>query len=340
VGLLPDPLEVVFFVCTGSEANDLALRMARTYTQREDILVLGGAYHGNTTAVTGISPNRYEGPGGQGAPVTTHALAQPDRYRGLFGYDHPDPGLAFAEQASAFIRGLVEDGRPPAALFAESLMGTAGQIILPDRYLSRVFDATRAAGGLCVSDEVQVGLGRLGHSMWGFETHGVVPDIVTMGKPMGNGHPMAAVVTTREIADAFDNGMPYFNTFAGNPVSCAVGMAVLDVIRDEGLQANASQVGAHFLAGLEALRHEHELIGDVRGQGLYLGVELVTDRESKIPAKVAAYLISERMKDLGVITYPNGRYNNILKFKPPMVFDQSHADLVIGALDDVLRKGL
>ena len=337
--LLPDPLDVLFFVCTGSEANDLALRMARTCTERDDVLVLDAAYHGNTIAVTGISPNRYDGPGGKGAPPTTHAFEQPDRYRGTYDYTDADAGAHYAADAAALVDRLVADGRAPAAFFAESLMGTAGQVLLPDGYLASVFASVRAAGGLCVSDEVQVGFGRLGTNFWGFQDHGVVPDILTMGKPMGNGHPIAAVATTRAIADRFDNGMRYFNTFAGNPVSCAIAHAVLDVIEDEDLQRNADVVGTYFVDRLTSLMARHELVGDVRGKGLYAGVELVTSRDTKAPAARQAFLISERMMQLGVITYPNASLDNVLKFKPPMVFSTDDADHVVDTLDRVLTEG-
>ena len=327
---LPDPLKVVFFTCTGSEANDLALRIA--------LPVIEGAYHGNTTAVMGISPNRYRGAGGSGPPPTTHEIPQPNLYRGPYGYDHPNPGEAYARDAARVIETMVANGTPPAAVFAESLMGTAGQIPLPSGYLGGVFAAVRAAGGLCVSDEVQVGVGRLGNSFWGFEGHDVVPDIVTMGKPLGNGYPLAAVVTTREIADAFDNGMKYFNTFAGSPLACAIGEAVLDVVRDEELQAHAHRVGRHFRQRLVDLASRHEVIGDVRGYGLYLGVELVTDRSLKSPATTLAYRVCERLKDEGVITYPNGDLDNVLKIKPPMVFTEAHADCFVDTLDAVLGE--
>ena len=335
---LPDPLKVVFFTCTGSEANDLALRIARHVTGHEHVAVLEGAYHGNTTAVTGISPNRYRGAGGSGPPPTTHELPQPNLYRGRYGYEHPDPGAAYARDAARIIDEMVAAGHPPAAAFAESLMGTAGQIPLPPGYLKGVFETVRAAGGLGVSDEVQVGVGRLGNTFWGFEGHGVVPDIVTMGKPLGNGYPLAAVVTTREIADAFDNGMKYFNTFAGSPVACAIGEAVLDVVRDERLQERAHDVGAYFRQRLVALADAHPAIGDVRGYGLYLGVELVADRDLKTPAAALAYRVSERLKDEGVITYPNGDLDNVLKIKPPMVFGRDHADCFVDALDLVLGE--
>ncbi len=332
----PDPLNVVFFTCTGSEANDLALRIARQVTGREHVVVIEGAYHGNTTAVMGISPNRYRGSGGSGPPPTTHEIPQPNLFRGPYGYDHREPGAAYAKDSNDIIKSMLAAGTPPAAVFAESLMGTAGQIPLPPGYLSGVFCAVRAAGGLAVSDEVQVGLGRLGNTFWGFEGHGVIPDIVTMGKPLGNGYPVAAVVTTREIADAFDNGMKYFNTFAGSPVACAIGEAVLDVIEREDLQQRAGGVGHYFKQRLVSLASEFDAIGDVRGYGLYLGIELVADRALKTPARALAYRVSERMKDEGVITYPNGDLDNVLKIKPPMVFSEGDADIFVDALGEIL----
>ncbi|HVA61566.1 MAG TPA: aminotransferase class III-fold pyridoxal phosphate-dependent enzyme [Mycobacteriales bacterium] len=337
VALLPPTLEVVFFVCTGSEANDLALRVARTVTGRKDIVVIDGAYHGNTTAVTAVSPNRYKSVGAA-APNETHEVPQPNRYRGPYGYSHPDAGHRYAADAARVVALAVARGQQPAAVIAESLMGTAGQIVHPPGYLGGLFDAVRAAGGLCISDEVQVGFGRMGDAFWGFEHYGVVPDIVTMGKPMGNGFPLAAVVTTRAIADAFDNGMKYFNTFGGNPVACAVGSAVLDVIREEGLQEKARDVGGYLRDRLRALADRHELIGDVRGRGLYLGVELVRDRSTKQPASREAFLVSELLKEEGVIVYPNGDHDNVLKLKPPMVFSRTDADILVDALDDILGR--
>jgi 4-aminobutyrate aminotransferase-like enzyme/Ser/Thr protein kinase RdoA (MazF antagonist) len=336
VATLPPPLEVVFLVCTGSEANDLALRMARQVTGRADAMVIDGAYHGNTAAVMGISPNRYKGPGGRGAPPTTHEVPRPDVYRGEFGSGDPDAGRRYADQVQAVARQLVAEGRPPGVFIAESLMGTAGNIVFPDGYLAGAFTAAREAGALCISDEVQVGVGRLGSHFWGFEVQGVVPDIVTMGKPLGNGHPMAAVVTTREIADAFDDGVKYFNTFGGNPVSCAIGTTVLDIVQQDGLQAHAASVGKYFLTQLEELGSRHQLIGDVRGKGLYLGIELVRDRDTKEPATPEALRISELMKDRGVVVYPTGVLDNVLKLKPPMVFDREHVDLFVATLDGVL----
>jgi 4-aminobutyrate aminotransferase-like enzyme len=338
VATLPAPLEVVFFVCTGSEANDLALRISRQVTGREDVVVLDGAYHGNTAAVMGVSPNRYKGRGGRGAPPTTHEVMTPDVYRGPYGRDDPDAGAKYGAHAARLIEGLVEQGRAPAAFIAESLMGTAGNIVFPTGFLHTAFAAARAAGTICIADEVQIGVGRLGTHFWGFQAQGVVPDIVTMGKPLGNGHPIAAVVTTREIADAFDDGVKYFNTFAGSPVSCAIGNAVMDIVQGDELQANALDVGSYLLDLLLGLKSQHELIGDVRGHGLYLGVEFVRNRETKEPAAAEAMSISERLKDHGIITYPNGIYDNVLKIKPPMIFNREHADLFTEVLGDILHR--
>lgn len=335
---LPTGLDIVFFVCTGSEANDLALRIARQVTGRQHMIVIDSAYHGNTTAVMGVSPNRYKAPGGGGTPPTTREVMTPDRYRGPYGYDDLDAGSKYAQNVRDVVARMVSEETPPAAFIAESLIGTGGNYILPPGYLQESFRAVRAAGGLCIADEVQVGFGRLGSKFWGFETHGVVPDIVTLGKPMGNGHPMAAVVTTREIAEAFDDGVKYFNTFGGNPVSCAIGMSVLDVVEQDGLQAHAEKVGLHFKRALKKLKDRHPLIGDVRGQGLYLGVEIVRDLKTKEPGDREALIISEMLKDRGVIMYPNGRYNNVLKLKPPMVFQQTHVEIVVSQLDRVLSE--
>ncbi|UCF95475.1 MAG: aminotransferase class III-fold pyridoxal phosphate-dependent enzyme, partial [Desulfobacterales bacterium] len=276
----PAPLSVCFFVCTGSEANELALRMARNYTGKQEVITVEGAYHGNTQALIDLSPYKHDGPGGRGAPPWVHKVRMPDGYRG----PHKGSGAATGARYAEYVREAIEqiDARDGgvAAFICESMLGCGGQIVLPDNYLREAFRHVRAAGGICIVDEVQVGFGRVGSHFWAFETQGVVPDIVTLGKPMGNGHPLAAVVTTPAIADAFANGMEYFNTFGGNPVSCAIGMAVLDVIENEGLQANAHKAGARLLQGLQGLRAEYPLVGDVRGLGLYAGVELVTDRRT------------------------------------------------------------
>lgn len=332
----PHPLSVVYFVCSGSEANELALRLARTATNRHDLLVLDAAYHGNTGELIHISPYKHAGRGGQGAPDYVHVLPLPDPYRGPFkGYGR-ETGLAYAQTVTDTLARLEIGGRSPAAFIAESLPGCGGQIILPDGYLAAAFTAVRAAGGVCIADEVQTGFGRVGSHFWGFELQGVVPDIVTMGKPMGNGHPLAAVITTPAIAGAFDNGMEYFNTFGGNPVSCAIGTAVLDVIEEENLQQNAEEVGRYLLAGLRRLLAGHRLIGDVRGRGLYLGVELVRNRATLEPAAAEATAVINGMKERGILISTDGPLHNVLKIKPPLIFTRENADQLTGTLDEIL----
>jgi 4-aminobutyrate aminotransferase-like enzyme len=334
----PDPLSVVFFVCSGSEANELALRLARTYTGRQDIIMVDGAYHGNTQALIDISPYKHNGPGGQGAPDWARAVPMPDPYRGPYKGYGATTGSLYATHVGRVIAELGAEGRQPAAFIAEPVLGCGGQIVLPDGYLSAAYEQVRAVGGVCIADEVQVGFGRVGSHFWGFETQGVVPDIVTLGKPMGNGHPLAAVVTTPAIADAFANGMEYFNTFGGNPVSCAIGQAVLDEIRDHNLQENARQVGDHLLAGLRALMERHPLIGDVRGLGLFVGVELVLDRETLAPAPDHAAYIANRLRDHGVLISTDGLLHNVLKIKPPIIFSREDADRLVSGLDRVLGE--
>ena len=334
----PDPLSVCYFVCTGSEANELALRMARTYTEQQDIITVDGAYHGNTQNLIDISPYKHAGPGGQGAPAWVHKVAMPDGYRGRYKGMGAETGKRYAASVGAAVKGIQADGKAPAAFICESMLGCGGQIVLPETYLKESFKHVRAAGGVCIVDEVQVGFGRAGSHFWAFETQQVVPDIVTLGKPMGNGHPLAAVITTPGIADAFANGMEYFNTFGGNPVSCAIGMAVLDVIENEDLQKNADRAGNRLLHGLEGLMENHPLIGDVRGLGLYVGVELVTDRRTLDPAPEHADYIINRMKDHGILISTDGPLHNVLKMKPPLVFTEQNADEVVQALGKVLKE--
>jgi len=361
VATLPGPLSVVYFTCSGSEANELALRMARTHTKRKDVLVVEGAYHGNTSAMVDLSPYKFDRPGGEGSRSWVHKTLMPDPYRGRFrAADGEDPawrtkpggepgdaaeylpadklGLRYAGHVQEVLAAMRAGSREPAAFFCESLLGCGGQIVLPDGYMAAAFEHVRDAGGVCVADEVQVGFGRVGTHFWAFETQGVVPDIVTLGKPMANGHPMAAVVTTVEIAESFTTGMEYFNTFGGNPVSCAIGMAVLDVIEEEGLQENARLVGQHLLAGLGELKERHPLIGDVRGLGLYIGVELVEDRGRRNPASARASQVKERLREHRILLSTDGAEDNVLKIKPPLVFTREDADRLISTLDRVLGE--
>ena len=326
----PDPLEVCYFVNSGSEANDLALRLAHAYTGASGILVLDGAYHGHLSSLIAISPYKFDGPGGEGAPAHVQITLSPDPYRGAY------------RSAKGYIRDAGEAigrmGRDVCAFISESILGCGGQIEFPAGYLQGVYHKVREAGGLCIADEVQVGFGRTGTHFWGFETQGVVPDIVVLGKPMGNGHPIAGVVTTKAVAESFDNGMEFFSTFGGNPVSCAVGMAVLDVIERERLQENAHRVGSYLLEILQQLQHKHEIIGDVRGRGLFIGVELVLDRELLTPAAPQARYVANRLADRGVLISTDGPLYNVLKIKPPMVFSQNDADQLARTLDQVLSE--
>jgi 4-aminobutyrate aminotransferase-like enzyme/Ser/Thr protein kinase RdoA (MazF antagonist) len=301
---LPDPLSVVYLVCSGSEANELAIRLARAHTGRDRIVVVDTAYHGNTNALIDISPYKFNGPGGRGCPDHVTVLPMPGA---------PIPAGAFDDAA---------------AFFCESALSCAGQVILPSQYLRDRYAEARSAGALCVADEVQTGFGRAGTHFWMFETQGVVPDIVTLGKPIGNGHPLGAVITTPEIARSFANGMEYFNTFGGNPVSCAIGLAVLDVIRDEGLQENARTTGAYLTEGLRALQHRYPAILDVRGLGLFLGFDL--------PDEAFASELVNRMKDRGVLLSTDGPRHNVIKIKPPIVFSRADADFLLTQLDETL----
>src|SRR6185369_2099747 len=252
---LPEPLSVCYFVNSGSEANELAIRLARAHTKARSLIVLEHAYHGNTTTLIDISPYKHDAAGGEGAPAWVHTAR-----------------LADAEHVIEILQSLEA---PLCGFIAESMPSVAGQIVLPDGYLNQVYDAVRGAGGVCIADEVQTGFGRTGTHFYAFERYGVVPDIVVLGKPIGNGHPIGAVITTRAIADSFDNGMEFFSTFGGNNVSCAIGLKVLEVVQGENLQAHALRVGEHLLKGLRELNPRHEVIREIRGSGFFLGVELV-----------------------------------------------------------------
>jgi 4-aminobutyrate aminotransferase-like enzyme/Ser/Thr protein kinase RdoA (MazF antagonist) len=346
-GRFPDPLSVCFLVCSGTEANELALRMSRTHTKKTGAIVVDGAYHGNSSSVINLSPYKFDGPGGKGVRPWVRVVPMPDMYRGIYRDDPPDAAAhRYAEHVGAALSSLNGDdgmygsARPlgAAAFFCESIQSCGGQVPLPAGYLASVTEQVKAAGGLYVADEVQVGFGRVGDAFWAFEEHGVVPDIVTLGKPIGNGHPLAAVVTTPEIAASFANGMEYFNTFGGNPVSCAIGLEVLRIIDDEGLQENAARVGAHLEEGLRDLMTRHEAIGDVRGRGLFLGIEFVTDRGTRLPDADIASRAVERMRDRGVLLSTDGPDHNVIKIKPPIVFSVADADTIVDGLDDVLSE--
>ena len=385
----PAPLEVVFLVCSGSEANELALRMARCHTGREGVACVEGAYHGNTGGLVEVSPYKFDGPGGGGASDRVAVAAMPDAYRGRFrgngghgvpaGRRDPSDGGPAREAAPAVgtLGALPSDSAPAtadlgalpsddapaadlgalcaadvaraadalasgphglAAFIVEPILSCGGQIEPPPGYLSAAFAHVRRRGGVCIADEVQVGFGRVGDAFWGFELQDVTPDIVTLGKPMGNGHPVAAVVTTRAIADSFANGMEYFSTFGGNPVSCAAARAVLAEIAEMGLQEHARTVGERLLAGLGDLATRHEVVGDVRGRGLFLGVELVRDRAGREPFPEACGYLVNRARERGVLLSADGPDHNVIKIKPPMVFGEGDARLLLQTLDAVLGE--
>ena len=258
----------------------------------------------------------------------------PDSYRAPADWPAEEHSRRFAEDVAAQIGAMARRGRAPGLFLAESIPSVAGQVILPPGYLEEAYAMVRAAGGLCAADEIQVGFGRVGSHWWAFETQGVVPDIVTMGKPIGNGHPMAALVTTREVAASFDDGMEYFNTFGGNPVSCAAGLAVLDVIERGGLRRNAEEIGAYLVERFRDMQSRHEAIGDVRGLGLFLGIELVEDRRGKVPATALAGRICDGVRRRGALIGTEGPHDNVLKMRPPMIFTRADADRLVEILEE------
>jgi 4-aminobutyrate aminotransferase-like enzyme len=337
---LPPGLDVCYFVNSASEANELALRLTRAFTGRRDMIVLEAAYHGNTTSLIDVSPYKHAGPGGAGAPDWVHVAPIADDYRGPFKRGDPQAGAKYAAQVADLVGRMHANGRAPGGFLAETCPSVGGQVIFPPGYLAAVYQLVRAAGGVCIADEVQTGLGRMGTHFWAFEAQGVIPDIVVMGKPLGNGHPIAAVVTTRAIADAFDNGMEFFSTFGGNTVSCAVGLAVLDVLRDESLQAHAHAVGERLLGGLRSLAAQHAIVGDVRGSGLFLGVELVRDRSTLEPAGAEAGFVADRMRDLGILLGTDGPHHNVVKIRPPMPFASDDADRLVETFGRILAEEL
>jgi len=336
--LLPEPLSVCFFVNSGSEANELALRLARIYTGQRDMIVLEAAYHGNTTTLIDISPYKHNGPGGSGTPDWVHIAPIPDDYRGAYKRDDPQAGAKYARRVLEITERLKVEGRGLAGFIAESLPSVGGQIVPPPGYLADVYRYVRAAGGLCIVDDVQTGFGRVGTHFWGFEMQRVTPDIVVLGKPIGNGHPLGAVITTPEIADAFHNGMEYFTTFGGNPVSCVVGLEVLNVVLEENLQEHALRVGERMLTGLHPFMEKFLVVGDVRGSGLFLGVELVRDRVTLEPAAEEADYVMNRMREHGILLGTDGPFHNVLKIRPPMPFNEENADFLVEVMGKVISE--
>ena len=332
-GRMPGDLKVCYFVNSGSEANDLAILMARAFTGNFDVLALRNCYHGGSMQTMGLTSHhtwKFNVPHSFGV----HHAIFPDRLRGPYGYDDPQAGPKYA----ADVQNLIEFGTPGrvAAFIAESIQGVGGAVVFPDGYLKAAYGHVRAAGGLCIADEVQSGFARTGSHFWGFETQGVIPDIVTMAKGIGNGAALAAVVTTPAIAQALTSRI-HFNTFGGNPVTCTQGRAVLQVIEEEGIQANAARIGTLLKAGFDALERKYDIIGDVRGLGLMLGIELVKDRTSKAPAKEECIRVFERCRELGLLIGKGGLHGNVLRIKPPMCLTAADADFMLDVLDTAFR---
>ena len=327
----PDELDVAMFSCTGSEANELSLRIARAYTCGTGIIVTDHAYHGNTHATYQISTEDIPP---EELPDFVISVPAPDTYRGAYRGD--DAGERYAAHIETAIDELRGRGVKPAAFIVDTIFSSAGVVSPPPGYLKKAAEIIRAAGGLFVADEVQPGFGRTGKNFWGFEADGFAPDIATMGKPMGNGQPLAAMVTRTDVIERFSKKASYFNTFGGNPVSCAAGLAVLDVIESENLQQNALEVGQHLIDGLNDLATRHESIGDIRGSGLFLAVDLVKDRETRAPATEMTSRVVNGLRDRGILTGSIGPGDNILKLRPPMVFSTENADYFLGIVDEVL----
>src|SRR5205809_6065086 len=331
---MPGDLKVCYFVNSGSEANDLALLMARAYTGNYDVIALRNAYHGGSTLTMGMTGNRawkFNVPHSFGV----HHAITPDPYRGLWGRDDVDAGKKYA----ADLKNLIDFATPGqvAAFIAESIQGVGGCVVFPDNYLKHAYEHVRAAGGVCIADEVQAGFGRTGTHYWGFETQGVTPDIVTMAKGIGNGCPLGAVVTTPKIAQTLTQRI-HFNTFGGNPAACAIGKAVLEVIEKEKLQENALKMGGIILSGLQKLKAKYKIIGDVRGKGLMLGVEMVKDRVTKEPAKEECAQVMETCKEMGLLLGKGGLWGQTIRFSPPMCVNEQDADFLLEVLDGALES--
>ncbi len=335
--IAPDGLDTVLLVNSGTEATDLALRIAFAHTGREIVIAVREAYHGWSVAADGVSTSLADNPNALDTrPSWTRFLDSPNSYRGTYR----EAGAAgFARDAVARIEAFAEAGDLPAAFIAEAVYGNAGGVLLPPGYLEAVYAAVRAHGGLCIADEVQVGYGRLGHHFFGFEQQGVVPDMITVAKAMGNGHPIGAVITRREVAESLRATGSFFSSAGGSTVSCRAGLAVLDALEADGLQANAARVGDHLAAGVATLAERHPLIGAMHGMGLYAGIELVRDRETREPATEETFAICERMRELGVVVQPTSDRMNVLKVKPPLCLSAASADFFLAQLERTLGEG-
>ena len=330
----PDSLDIAMFACTGTEANELALRLARAKTGASGMIVTDHAYHGTSWAIAQIT-TCYETREERGDNIVT--VPAPCSYRGLYAND-TQAADKYAAHLHTAIETLARKGHRPAAFIVDTIFSNEGLPTVPDTYLAKAVDIVRQAGGLFVADEVQPGFGRLGTHFWGFDSHGVVPDIATMGKPMGNGYPISAVVTSADVIESFQRDAHYFNTFGGTPVACAAALAVLEVIEHQDLQANALETGKYLLDGLEDLATDQTIIGDIRGSGLFIGIDLVRDHESREPATTETDKAVNLLRQHGVLIGSTGKHDNVLKIRPPMVFSKENADLLLGKLRIVLGE--
>ncbi|WP_200832479.1 aminotransferase class III-fold pyridoxal phosphate-dependent enzyme [Candidatus Halocynthiibacter alkanivorans] len=336
ISKMPDELSVCYLVNSGSEANELALRLARAHSGGKDMVTPDHGYHGNTTGAIDLSAYKFNAPGGIGQPDWVQLVEVADDYRGSFRRGDPDRAAKFADLVQSAIRNIDTRGGRLAGFIAETFPSVGGQIIPPAGYLARVYTHIRAAGGICIADEVQTGLGRLGDWYFGFEQQGVTPDIVVLGKPIGNGHPIGVVITRPDIAASFARGPEFFSTFGGSTLSCRIGKEVLDIVDDEGLQENARHRGDQLLAGLRDLMGKHALIGDVRGCGLFLGVELVGPEMA--PATQAAGYLKNRLREERILIGTEGPWDNILKIRPPLTIDKEDCDMLLSVLDRILGE--
>ena len=331
---LPAPVEVCVFACTGSEANDLAVQIARRVTGRLGVVVCEASYHGTSELTRFLSTDSYPP---ERRPDWLAVIEPPNLYRGPFQRDHPDPAAAYLELARAELDRLEQRGHEPAALLVDLVWDSNGPLVPPVEYLQGLCRLVRERGGLVIADEVQSGYCRTGRNWWASHHLGIEPDFLTCGKPMGGGHPLALMATTRDIAEAYASESHYFNTFGGNPVSAEVGKAVIGVIEDEGLLQNAAVTGAHFETGLRELQARHELIGDVQGCGLFWGLDMVGDRATREPlTRAQMRRLTSRIVEQGVVTGYSGRFGQILKLRPPLPFSRDNADFAVAAIDAAL----
>ena len=332
--LFPKKLCKVFFVNSGSEASDLAIRMARYHSKNEAVVVIENGYHGHTQTGINISDYKFNSKKGTGQKDYILKLKIPDTFKGKYKVDDEDPGLKYAKDA---IKQLNNYKGSVAAFISEPILSCAGQVPLANNYLKNLYPKIKEKGGVCISDEVQTGFGRLGKNFWGYESQEIVPDIIVLGKPMGNGHPIGAVITTSEIAKSFSKGVEFFSSFGGNPVSCKIGLSVLNVIKMENLQKNSEEVGKYYMSLLLDLKEKYSFISDVRGSGLFLGIEF-SNPDNLDPDSYKAQLLKNELKNNGILVGTDGPYNNIIKSKPPLCFSKDNAKEVVEKMDLILKK--